>query len=159
MLDLIRNLLNYNHAFCEVDILATNFFNKTVSENPQKYISIDRRYLYCIFTTHMTSICEKNISAEVRHIQISLMNFVILWKKNRHSWRLSDSRKAFLNQWESMGFRKLKSKNWHFKNTLLKNSDIGKFREFYKVKPSQISRNFQKQKFSLKQLYTLNELL
>ena len=28
-------------------------------------------------------------------------------KKNKHSWRLSNTSKTFLNQWESMGFRKL----------------------------------------------------
>ena len=28
-------------------------------------------------------------------------------QKNRHRWRLNNSSKTFLNQWESMGFRKL----------------------------------------------------
>ena len=30
-----------------------------VWKNPKKYISIDRRYFFCIFTTHMMSIYEK----------------------------------------------------------------------------------------------------
>ena len=30
------------------------------------HISTDRRYFYCIFTMHMTSICEKKSLAEVR---------------------------------------------------------------------------------------------
>ena len=31
-------------------------------------------------------------------------------KKNRHSWRLNNSSKYFLNQWKSMGFQFV---NWH----------------------------------------------
>ena len=82
----------------------------SVWKNPEKCTSIDWWYFYCIFTTDMTSICEKESSAEVRLIQaeqMSLHNFIILWKKNIHSWRLNNSRKAFLNQWESMVFCKL----------------------------------------------------
>ena len=44
--------------------------------------------IYCIFETFMTSVCEKKISAEVRLIhaeQISLYNFIVLRKNNRHS--------------------------------------------------------------------------
>ena len=33
--------------------------------------------------------------------------FMILWKTNRHSWLLNNSSQTFLNQWESIGFRKL----------------------------------------------------
>ena len=52
----------------------------------------------------------EKISAEVRLIyaeQISLSNFIILLKKNRHRGRLNNSRKTFLNQWEYMDFSKL----------------------------------------------------
>ena len=59
----------------------------------------------------MTSISEKKIAAEVRLIQaeqISLHSFIVLRKKNRHSWRLNKSKQDNLNQWESMGFPKLK---------------------------------------------------
>ena len=45
-----------------------------VIKNPWKYISIDRRYFYCIFPTHLTSICEKKISAEVRLIHAEQMS-------------------------------------------------------------------------------------
>ena len=51
-------------------------------KNPQKYISIDRRYFYCIFMTHMTSIYEKKGSAEVRLIHAEFHHFM---EKNRHS--------------------------------------------------------------------------
>ena len=51
-------------------------------KNPQKYISIDRRYFYCIFMTHMTSIYEKKSSAEVRLTHAEFHHFM---EKNRHS--------------------------------------------------------------------------
>ena len=38
---------------------SKNQNNISVWKNPWKYISIVRRYFYCIFTTHVTSICEK----------------------------------------------------------------------------------------------------
>ena len=44
--------------------------------------------IYCIFETFMTSIYEKKISTEKRLIyakQISLYNFIVLTKTNRHS--------------------------------------------------------------------------
>ena len=49
------------------------WINTLVWKNPWKYASIDRRYFYCIFTTHMTSVCEK------KNQQMSLQNFIILW--------------------------------------------------------------------------------
>ena len=45
--------------------------NASVWKTPQ-YISIDRSYFYCIFTTHMTSISDKKSD------QMSLENFIIL---------------------------------------------------------------------------------
>ena len=60
---------------------------------------------YFIFEMFMTSICEKNISAEVRLIyveQVSLYIFVVLRKNNRQQLK-----QDILNQWESMGFSKL----------------------------------------------------
>ena len=53
----------------------------------------------------MMSICEKNISAEVRLIhveQVSLYIFIVLRKNNRQQLK-----QDILNQWESMGFSKL----------------------------------------------------
>ena len=60
---------------------------------------------YFIFEMFMTSICEKNISAEVRLIyveQVSLYIFIVLRKNNRQQLK-----QDILNQWESMGFSKL----------------------------------------------------
>ena len=60
---------------------------------------------YFIFEMFMTSICEKNISAEVRLIyveQVSLYIFIVLRKSNRQQLK-----QDILNQWESMGFSKL----------------------------------------------------
>ena len=59
---------------------------------------------YFIFEMFMTSICEKNISAEVRLIyveQVSLYIFIVLRKNNRQQLK-----QDILNQWESMGFSK-----------------------------------------------------
>ena len=58
----------------------------------------------------MTSICEKKISAEVRLIhaeQMSLYNFKVLRKNNRHSFKTKQVNQDILNQWECMGFPKL----------------------------------------------------
>ena len=60
---------------------------------------------YFIFEMFMTSVCEKNISAEVRLIyveQVSLYIFIVLRKNNRQQLK-----QDILNQWESMGFSKL----------------------------------------------------
>ena len=60
---------------------------------------------YFNFEMFMTSICEKNISAEVRLIyveQVSLYIFIVLRKNNRQQLK-----QDILNQWESMGFSKL----------------------------------------------------
>ena len=60
---------------------------------------------YFIFEMFMTSICEKNIPAEVRLIyveQVSLYIFIVLRKNNRQQLK-----QDILNQWESMGFSKL----------------------------------------------------
>ena len=59
---------------------------------------------YFIFEMFMTSICEKNISAELRLIyveQVSLYIFIVLRKNNRQQLK-----QDILNQWESMGFSK-----------------------------------------------------
>ena len=48
---------------------------KLIKKYLQKYISIDRRYFYCAFTTHVTSICDK------KSLQLSLQNFIILQKQ------------------------------------------------------------------------------
>ena len=74
----------------------------------------------------MTSICKKKISTKVQLIhaeQMLLKNFIILSKKNSHSWRLNNSNKVFLNQWESIDFHELifnfyKSCNWSVKSIL-----------------------------------------
>ena len=51
-------------------------------KNPQKYISVDRRYFYCIFMTHYdVNLCEKKSSAEVRLIHAEFHHFM---EKNRH---------------------------------------------------------------------------
>ena len=48
-------------------------------KNPQKYISVDRRYFYCIFMTHMTSIYARK---KVRQkYGLFMQNFIISWKK------------------------------------------------------------------------------
>ena len=51
-----------------------------------------------ILMTFMTSNSEKKISAEVRLIhaeQMSLYDFIVLRKNNRHSWRLNKPSKTF----------------------------------------------------------------
>ena len=48
---------------------------------PWKYNLIDRRYFHCIFATHMTSMYEKKMLAEVQLIhaeQIAFLNLIIL---------------------------------------------------------------------------------
>ena len=58
----------------------------------------------------MTSIYEKNISAEVRLIhaeQMSLYNFIILRKKQWTQMNTKQFKKDILNQQESIGFPKL----------------------------------------------------
>ena len=57
---------------------------------------------YFIFEMFMTSICEKNISAEVRLIYVEQVSLYILRKNNRQQLK-----QDILNQWESMGFSKL----------------------------------------------------
>ena len=34
---------------------------KLIKKYRQKYISVDRRYIYCVYTTYMTSTCEKKV--------------------------------------------------------------------------------------------------
>ena len=73
--------------------------SKSVWKNPWKYISIDWRYFYWIFTTHMTSTCEKeNFGRSTAHSYITnfFTEFHHFMKKNRHSWRLNNSTKIFL---------------------------------------------------------------
>ena len=45
--------------------------NTSVWKNPYKYISINRSYFYCIFTTHITSICEKKVNKRYTKNHIS----------------------------------------------------------------------------------------
>ena len=50
--------------------------------------SVKQQQIYCVFETFMTSVCEKKDSAEVWLIhaeQMSLYNFIVLRKNNRHS--------------------------------------------------------------------------
>ena len=39
----------------------------TIWNNPLKHISTDRRYFYCIFTTHIMSVCKKKISTSTAY--------------------------------------------------------------------------------------------
>ena len=57
----------------------------------------------------MTSICERNISGDVRIIhaeQISSHNFIVL-RKNKTQLKTKQVKQDILNQWEFMGFPKL----------------------------------------------------
>ena len=54
----------------------------------------------------MTSICEKNVSAEVRLIHTDQ---ITLYKFHRFKKQV---KQGILNQWEFMGFPKLQSKTW-----------------------------------------------
>ena len=62
--------------------LVIYFLVCSISRHPWKYISIDRRYFYCISTTHMTSICNKKTFRQKYCLfmfeQMSLQNFIIL---------------------------------------------------------------------------------
>ena len=69
------------------------------------------KIFYCIITTQMTSICEKKNSAEIWLIhaeKMSYRKFHHFIKKSRHSLRLNNSSKTFLNQSKSTGFRRLR---------------------------------------------------
>ena len=59
----------------------------------------------------MTSICEKNISAEVRLIhaeQVTLYKFHRFKKKQQTHLKTKQVKQDISNQWETMGFPKLK---------------------------------------------------
>ena len=83
-------------------------FNKVAL---QLYMSKDRRSFYCIFTTHMTSICDLIKKLRQKYglfmQKNTFIDFHHFMKKNRKRWRLNHSSKTFLNQWESMAFCKL----------------------------------------------------
>ena len=53
------------HLRCLADF-SIRLWLITISAQKIKYMSIDRRYFYCIFKRHVTSICEKKSSADVR---------------------------------------------------------------------------------------------
>ena len=57
----------------------------------------------------MTSICEKEISAEVRLIRAEQMSYKFHRFKNKQFTQLKTKqvKQDILNQWESMGFTKL----------------------------------------------------
>ena len=96
---------SYCKFFCHFVVVVTavvfdNIFT-TANHFPKIYWSVLRKITIdlFIFETFMTSICEKKILVEVRIIhaeQISLYNFIVLRKNNRHSWRLNKSSKTFL---------------------------------------------------------------
>ena len=46
----------FSHVIASVHL---GRIKKLIKKYSWKSISIDRRYFYCVFTTHMTSICEK----------------------------------------------------------------------------------------------------
>ena len=77
------------------------------------YFNRSKRYFYCIFTTHMTfNLWEKQFRQKYGLFMQNkcLYRISSFYEKriNTHnSWRLNNSSKTFLNQWESMGFRKL----------------------------------------------------
>ena len=58
--------------------------NTSVWKSPQKYISIDRSVsIVSLWRIWRQSLRKKS--------QMSLHNLIILWKKNRHSWRLKQN--------------------------------------------------------------------
>ena len=59
--------LSRSAGFC-IEALSLKKKQNKKKQTKKKYISIDRRYLYCISTTYITSISEKESSAEVRLI-------------------------------------------------------------------------------------------
>ena len=81
------------------------------------YLKFKMKYFYCVFTTHMASICEKK-----NQHRYGLFNRT-LWKKNIHNRGLNKSSKTFLNQWESMGFNELPILK---SNSILKRNSISK---------------------------------
>ena len=72
-----------------------------------------------IFLLYFYDVYDVNLWEKIRLKYSSFMhknvlsNSIILWQKNRHSWRLNNSRKTFLNQWESMDFRKTAISIYH----------------------------------------------
>ena len=77
--------------------------SQTVWQNPEKHISVDQIYFYCIFL-------EKQSLAEVLLTHAEKNGFVEFHHFMKKE-RLSNSSKTFLNQWEPMGFCKLQTKN------------------------------------------------
>ena len=60
----------------------------------------------------MTSICEKKISAEVRHIhaeQTPLYSYIVLRKKQQTQLKTKQANQDILKQWEAIRFFKLYS--------------------------------------------------
>ena len=72
----------------------SNLFAK-IHRTVLRKIIIDLLYFWDVYDVNLL---KKENSAEVRHIhaeQISLYNFIVLRKNNRHSWRLNKSSKTF----------------------------------------------------------------
>ena len=78
------------------------------------------KYFYCVFKTHLASICEKKESRRYALFNTTLSFYE---KNNIHSCGLNKSSKTCLNQWESVGFNELSiSKS----NSILKRNSISK---------------------------------
>ena len=107
----------FSHVIASASLIRIKkLISTSVWKNPLKYISIDQfHFFFFFFTMHMTSICEKKSS------QTSI-EFHHFWKKNRHSWRVKNSSKTTLNQWESIGFCNLMMKSglwWKIKRKFI----------------------------------------
>ena len=66
----------------------------SVWKNSWKHILIDRSYFYCIFTTHMMSICKKKSK------QMSLQNSIILWTILNQSINQSINLLVFVDKYQ-----------------------------------------------------------
>ena len=78
-------------CFCNVQVIHFPKIHRSVLCK----IIIDLLYFWDVYDVNLL---KKENSAEVRHIhaeQISLYNFIVLRKNNRHSWRLNKSSKTF----------------------------------------------------------------
>ena len=96
-LDAVKQCLKLSHSFVVSNLIyprAAKYFSgcsqlSSLSENSIEKFSLKQQQIYFIFETFISSICEKQISAEVRLIhaeQMSLcLNFIVLRKNNRHN--------------------------------------------------------------------------
>ena len=100
----IDKLHVYNFFEKEVYIKFSGipFKSQTVSQNPQKYISVDQIYFCCIFVRK--NVWQKYcLFMQKKNGFVEFHNFM---KKER----LNKSSKTFLNQWEPIGFCKLQTR-------------------------------------------------